>query len=217
MKINDPYVYLLPNNQTFELIQNSQGLVLVNLKLIVFNSTVDGNISFYRQSKPTFEFIYPIVTPVVIEWKYADITKIDVTDTNSYDYYLKVQYINFSDKNEYNQYLEQYQVDPNIGSSGSDSVNIIPYNTTNHSFTNTTDSTVNTPAPFTTTSTLVRHFQFYNNSSSPINIGDSTTQQLVVAASTMFRWDGNNETTDLSKWYTMAATASLTYVVVYQS
>ena len=87
MKINDPYVYLLPNNQTFELIQNSQGLVLVNLKLIVFNSTVNGNISFYRQSKPKDEFIYPITTPVVVEWKYADITKINITDTNTYDYY----------------------------------------------------------------------------------------------------------------------------------
>ena len=64
MKINDPYVYLLPNNESFTIIQNSQGLVLVNLKLIVFNATVNGNISFYRQSKPTFEFIYPIVTPV---------------------------------------------------------------------------------------------------------------------------------------------------------
>ena len=64
MKINDPYVYLLPNNQSFTIIQNSQGLVLVNLKLIVFNPSVNGNISFYRQSKPTFEFIYPIVTPV---------------------------------------------------------------------------------------------------------------------------------------------------------
>ena len=154
MKINDPYVYLLPNNQTFEVIQNSQGLVLVNLKLIVFNSTVDGNISFYRQSKPTDEFIYPITTPVVVEWKYADITKINITDTNTYDYYLKVQYINFSNKNEYNQYLEQYQVDPNIGSSGSDFINILPYATTNKSLSGTTNATANTKSQFVTTSTL---------------------------------------------------------------
>ena len=216
MKINDPYVYLLPNNQTFELIQNSQGLVLVNLKLIVFNSTVDGNISFYRQSKPTFEFIYPIVTPVVIEWKYADITKIDVTDTNSYDYYLKVQYINFSDKNEYNQYLEQYQVDPNIGSSGSDSVNIIPYNTTNKSLASATSGTINTKLQFTITSTLVRHFTFVNTSTGTINIGDSNNQPIPVASNTTFEWNGNNETTDLSQWYTYSSTAGADYVIVYQ-
>ena len=217
MKINDPYVYLLPNNQTFEVIQNSQGLVLVNLKLIVFNSSVDGNISFYRQSKPTFEFIYPIVTPVVIEWKYADITKIDVTDTNSYDYYLKVQYINFSDKNEYNQYLEQYQVDPNIGSSGSDSVNIVPYNTTNNSLKGTTNATANTKLQFTTTSTLVRHFTFVNTSTGTINIGDTNNQAIPVASGTTYEWNGNNETTDLSQWYTISSSASESYVVVYQS
>ena len=221
MKINDPYVYLLPNNQTFEVIQNSQGLVLVNLKLIIFNSIVNGNVSFYRQSRPTFEFVYPIVTPVVIEWKYADITKIDVTDTNTYDYYLKVQYINFSDKNEYNQYLEQYQVDPNIGSSGNtDNINVIsivPYALTNHSFVGLTNSNVNTKSPFITTSTLARHFVFVNQSSATIYIGDSNYQIYEVVAGGNYPWNGNNETIDLSQWYTVASTASLAYGVLYQS
>ena len=216
MKINDPYVYLLPNNQSFTIIQNSQGLVLVNLKLIVFNATVNGNISFYRQSKPTFEFIYPIVTPVIVEWQYADITKINITDTNTYNYYLKVQYIDFSDKNEYNQYLEKYQVDPNIGSSGSDFINILPYSTTNKSFSGTTDATANTKSQFVTTSTLARHFQFVNTGGAEILMGDINNQVIPVNGGGVYLWDGTNETTDLSQWYTLSATASVPFVVVYQ-
>ena len=216
MKINDPYVYLLPNNESFTIIQNSQGLVLVNLKLIVFNPSVNGNISFYRQSKPTFEFIYPIVTPVIVEWQYADITKINITDTNTYNYYLKVQYIDFSDKNEYNQYLEKYQVDPNIGSSGSDFINILPYSTTNKSFSGITNATANTKSQFVTTSTLARHFQFVNTGTTQISIGDVNNQVIPVSGSGVFPWDGSNETIDLSQWYTISSGVSIPFVVVYQ-
>ena len=216
MKINDPYVYLLPNNQTFEVIQNSQGLVLVNLKLIVFSSAVDGNISFYRQSKPTDEFIYPITTPVVVEWKYADITKININDIYTYDYYLKVQYINFSNKNEYNQYLEQYQVDPNIGSSGSDYVNIVRYPVTNKSLSGTTNATANTKSQFVTTSTLARHFQFVNTGTTQISIGDANNQVIPVFGSGIFSWDGADEVTDLSQWYTISSGVSIPFVVVFQ-
>ena len=181
-----------------------------------FNPSVNGNISFYRQSKPTFEFIYPIVTPVIIEWQYADITKINITDTNTYNYYLKVQYIDFSDKNEYNQYLEKYQVDPNIGSSGSDFINILPYSTTNKSFNGTTNATANTKSQFITTSTLARHFQFVNTGTTQISIGDVNNQAIPVSGSGVFIWDGADETTDLSQWYTISSGVSIPFTVVYQ-
>ncbi len=87
---------------------------------------------------------------------------------------------------------------------------------TNASLAGSTSSTASTKQQVTTTSTLVRHFQFVNTGSATINIGDANNQAIPVTAGSIFVWDGNNEETDLSQWYTFSGTASVPYVVVYQ-
>ena len=91
-----------------------------------------------------------------------------------------------------------------------------PYALTNKSLTGSTNATVNTSSQIITTSTLARHFQFVNTGSATISIGDSVNQPIQVLAGGSFFFDGTNETIDLSQWYTISGTASVTYKVVYQ-
>ena len=91
-----------------------------------------------------------------------------------------------------------------------------PYALTNKSLSGSTNATASTSSQIITTSTLVRHFQFVNTGSASISIGDSVNQPIQILAGGSFFFDGTNETIDLSQWYTISGTASVTYKVVYQ-
>ena len=79
-----------------------------------------------------------------------------------------------------------------------------------------TNATVSTSSQITTTSTLAHHFQFVNTGSATILIGDTSNQAIPVSGGGVFLWDGSNETTDLSQWFTFSATASVGFTVIYQ-
>ena len=91
-----------------------------------------------------------------------------------------------------------------------------PYALTNKSLSGNTNATAGTSSQIITTSTLARHFQFVNTGSASISIGDSVNQPIQILAGGSFFFDGTNETIDLSQWYTISGTASVTYKVVYQ-
>ena len=93
---------------------------------------------------------------------------------------------------------------------------IIPNALANKSLVGATNATVSTKLQITTTSTLVHHFQFVNTGTAAITIGDVNNQAIPIAANGVFLWDGSNETTDLSQWYTFSATASVGFTVIYQ-
>lgn len=101
--------------------------------------------------------------------------------------------------------------------AGSNAIGSINPNTlTNKSLTGTTDATASTKLQVTTTSTLVHHFQFVNTGTATITLGDTNNQAIPVSGGGVFMWDGSNETTDLSQWFTLSATASVGFVVIYQ-
>ena len=103
------------------------------------------------------------------------------------------------------------------GNVGTNIENVIPSNAlTNSSLKGTTNSTVSTKLQVTTTSTLAHHFQFINTGSATILIGDTSNQAIPVSGGGVFLWDGSNETTDLSQWYTFSTTASVGFTVIYQ-
>ena len=105
----------------------------------------------------------------------------------------------------------------NAGSNSIGNVGVNPYALTNASLTGTTDATVNTKAQFTTSTILARHFEFVNTGTATILIGDSANQPIPIASGGVFIFDGNEETTNLNQWYTISATASVAYAMVYQS
>ena len=78
-------------------------------------------------------------------------------------------------------------------------------------------ATANTAQQFTTTSTAVQHFQLRNTSSENISIGNSTVQATLLFPNSMFIWDAIlTETTDVSTWYFVGATAGDSISVNYQ-
>ena len=97
--------------------------------------------------------------------------------------------------------------------------NIIPTpNMSVSSFTGTTDATINTAAPLSSTSLLVRGFIFYNTSADTILIQDSSGVTIVSidsgTASSPFYF--GSATVDLSKEiFTWSTVASVAYTVVY--
>lgn len=119
MEISDPNIYYLPNNKAFEVIVNNQGLTLVNMELLIVSSVIDGTIVFTRQSRPGVAFEIPITLPTVVKWTTADVVTVDVQDTNSYSYYLKVRYITFNTTTEYKTYLNDYDISIQLGQAGS--------------------------------------------------------------------------------------------------
>ena len=119
MEISDPNIYYLPNNKAFEVIVNNQGLTLVNMELLIVSSVIDGTIVFTRQSRPGVAFEIPITLPTVVKWTTADVVTVDVQDTNSYSYYLKVRYITFNTTAEYKTYLNDYDISIQLGQAGS--------------------------------------------------------------------------------------------------
>ena len=101
--------------------------------------------------------------------------------------------------------------------AGSSSIGLIAPNAlTNNSLAGTTNATASTKLQITTTSTLVHHFQFVNTGTATITLGDTNNQAIPVAGGGVFLWDGANETTDLSQWFTFSTTASVGYTVIYQ-
>ena len=104
----------------------------------------------------------------------------------------------------------------NAGSNSIGNVGLNPYALTNGSFLGQT-AAANTKSQFTTSSILARHFEFVNTGTATISIGDSVNQPISIASGGVFIFDGNEETTNLSQWYTISSTASVAYAVVYQS
>jgi len=105
---------------------------------------------------------------------------------------------------------------PSIPNGANAIGSINPNALTNKSLVGATNATVSTKLQITTTSSLARHFQFVNTGSATILIGDTSNQAIPVSAGGVFLWDGSNETTDLSQWYTFSATASVGFTVIYQ-
>ena len=97
------------------------------------------------------------------------------------------------------------------------SVGLIKAANTNDGFTGTI-ATTGTAQQFTTTSTVVQHFQIRNTSTTGNvqYVGSSGAQSLLLYPNGMFLWDANpNEQTDISTWY-ISGTAADTYAVNYQ-
>ena len=105
---------------------------------------------------------------------------------------------------------------PSLPAGSNNIGNILPNALTNNSLSGTTDATVSTKLQFTTTPTLVHHFQFVNTGTATIYIGDTNNQAIPITGGGVYMWDGSNETTDLSQWYTFSATASVGFKVIYQ-
>lgn len=80
-----------------------------------------------------------------------------------------------------------------------------------------TISTTGTAQAFTTTSTLVLHFQFKNNSkTNTMSLGTATVQSITLFPQSMFLWDSaTGEQQDISTWY-VVGTSGDTFAVTYQ-
>ena len=80
-----------------------------------------------------------------------------------------------------------------------------------------TITTTGTAQAFTTTSTLVLHFQFKNNSTTnTMSLGTATVQSITLFPQSMFLWDSaTGEQQDISTWY-VVGTSGDTFAVTYQ-
>ena len=80
-----------------------------------------------------------------------------------------------------------------------------------------TISTTGTAQAFTTTPTLVLHFQFKNNSkTNTMSLGTDTVQSITLFPQSMFLWDSaTGEQQDISTWY-VVGTSGDTFAVTYQ-
>ena len=104
----------------------------------------------------------------------------------------------------------------NGGNASIGNVGLNPYALTIGGFSIVTSATVNTSAPISATSLLVRHFIMTNTGSSVIYLGSSDVQMIALSSGGTFFFDGNNETTDLNQWYTISPGTSVSFKVVYQ-
>ncbi len=57
---SQPEIYLLPNNETYQVLQTGQGLTLTEMEIIITAPQVNGQIQFNRQSKPNNTFYIDI-------------------------------------------------------------------------------------------------------------------------------------------------------------
>ncbi len=79
-------------------------------------------------------------------------------------------------------------------------------------------TTANTAQQIIASSTLIRHFQIRNTSSSTVYIGTSTIQAVLLFPNSMYLWDAvASEITDLSTWYFNSGTAGASIEVNYQA
>ena len=200
-----------------------------SFRLLFFNSTVNVTIKYYDINGKLVNTV-TYTTPESISVKNGDYSLITWNDTNSYQVQGWYQEIIPSSQEDIAKLTTEFDLNAvpigqvNINSpldaNGNVKVNAtFPYPLTVKSLTGSTSSTINTKTQITSTSTLVRHFQFVNTSSTSgvsILIGDVNNQAIEVLANGSFFYDGNNETTDLSQWYVISGTASVPYVVVYE-
>ena len=101
--------------------------------------------------------------------------------------------------------------------TGTNSIGLIaPNSLLNYSLTGTTNATASTKSQLASSIITVHHFQFVNTGTATIFLGDINNQAIPVAGGGVFLWDGSNETTDLSHWYSFSTSASVGYTVIYQ-
>ena len=200
-----------------------------SFRLLFFNSTVNVTVKYYDINGKLVNTV-TYTTPESISVKNGDYSLITWNDTNNYQVQGWYQEIIPSSQEDITKLTTEFDLNAvpigqvNINSpldaNGNVKVNAtFPYPLTVKSLTGSTNATINTKTQITSTSTLVRHFQFVNTSSTSgvsILIGDVNNQAIEVLANGSFFFDGNNETTDLSQWYVISGTASVPYVVVYE-
>ena len=221
---SQPLVYLLPNNKIFTVLQSNQGLTLTELEIIITAPQVNGNIQFNRQSKPTDTFFIPINSDIVVTFYNADITQLEVEDSNTYNYYLKITYYYFDTQSEYNEYLEKFDFKLNISPLGGG--NTFVDNTTNNpipvniiaissyrnpinvnSFTQTLN-TSNVSQPLN--SVVAYNFITIINlsPSDTIFIGDANNQIIPLTPNSVFSIDIHEAPLNLSSFYWIGGTAT---------
>ena len=200
-----------------------------SFRLLFFNSTVNVTVKYYDINGKLVNSV-TYTTPESISVKNGDYSLITWNDTNNYQVQGWYQEIIPSSQEDIKKLTTEFDLNAvpigqvNINSpldaNGNVKVNAtFPYPLTVKSLTGSTNATINTKTQITSTSTLVRHFQFVNTSSTSgvsILIGDVNNQAIEVLANGSFFFDGNNETTDLSQWYVISGSASVPYVVVYE-
>jgi hypothetical protein len=200
-----------------------------SFRLLFFNSTVNVTVKYYDINGKLVNTV-TYTTPESISVKNGDYSLITWNDANNYQVQGWYQEIIPSSQEDITKLTTEFDLNAvpigqvNINSpldaNGNVKVNAtFPYPLTVKSLTGSTNATINTKTQITSTSTLVKHFQFVNTSSTSgvsILIGDVNNQAIEVLANGSFFFDGNNETTDLSQWYVISGTASVPYVVVYE-
>ena len=200
-----------------------------SFRLLFFNSTVNVTVKYYDINGKLVNTV-TYTTPESISVKNGDYSLITWNDANNYQVQGWYQEIIPSSQEDITKLTTEFDLNAvpigqvNINSpldaNGNVKVNAtFPYPLTVKSLTGSTNATINTKTQITSTSTLVRHFQFVNTSSTSgvsILIGDVNNQAIEVLANGSFFFDGNNETTDLSQWYVISGSASVPYVVVYE-
>ena len=200
-----------------------------SFRLLFFNATVNLTVNYYDINGSLVSSV-TYNKPESISVKNGSYSLITWNDTNAYNvqgWYQEIIPENQSDSQTLISEFDlnavpigEVNINSPLDANGNVKVNAtFPYPLTVKSLTGSTNATINTKTQITSTSTLVRHFQFVNTSSTSgvsILIGDVNNQAIEVLANGSFFFDGNNETTDLSQWYVISGTASVPYVVVYE-
>ena len=229
---SQPEIYLLPNNTTYQVLQTGQGLTLTEMEIIIIAPQVNGQIQFNRQSKPNNTFYIDINSDITIKFQNSDITDFIVSDSNTYNYYLKISYLTFDTQKEYNEYLTNFDIDIHITPIGNGLIGI--------------DNTTSNPVPvnisqitsfrtpisvssFTQTLTTANTKQVFNSGiaynfvkiinlspSDTIYVGDINNQIIPISPNSVLPIDIHEAPLNLNSLYWYGATASTDKIgVVY--
>jgi len=221
---SQPEIYLLPNNETYQVLQMGQGLTLTEMEIIIIAPQVNGQIQFNRQSKPNNTFYIDINSDITIKFKNSDITDFIVSDSNTYNYYLKISYLTFDTQKEYNEYLADFDVDIHVTPMGGGNT-FVDNTTTNPVPVNISEiSTYRTPinaSSFTQTLTTANTKQAFNSviaynfvkiinlsPSDTIYIGDINNQIIPISPNSILPIDIHETPLNLNSLYWYGATAS---------
>jgi len=229
---SQPEIYLLPDNTTYQVLQTGQGLTLTEMEIIIIAPQVNGQIQFNRQSKPNNTFYIDINSDITIKFKNSDITDFIVSDSNTYNYYLKISYLTFDTQKEYNEYLANFDIDIHITPIGggntfvdNTTANPVPVNISAitslrgpiniYSFTQTL-TTANTKQALN----LVNAIDFVTiinlSPSDTIYIGDTNNQILPLSPNQIISYSITESPLNLNSIYWIGATASTDKIgVVY--
>jgi len=221
---SQPEIYLLPNNETYQVLQTGQGLTLTEMEIIIIAPQVDGQIQFNRQSKLNNTFYIDIDSDIVIKFKNSDITDFIVSDSNTYNYYLKISYLTFDTQKEYNEYLINFDIDIHLTPIGNGQIaidnttsNPVPVNVSQissfrtpinaSSFTQTL-TTANTKQAFN--SVIAYNFVKIINMSptDTIYVGDIDNQIIPIAPNSILPINLHESPLNLNSLYWIGATAS---------